>query len=58
MTCDGGKASTHHRLWLGCTRLNGKHMMWAWISLFWVGFTDFYIRMVSMGVITDLNTWD
>ncbi|RMG94764.1 MAG: succinate dehydrogenase [Deltaproteobacteria bacterium] len=58
MTCDGGKASTHHRLWLGCSRLNGKHMLWAWLSLFWVGFTDFYIRMVSMGVITDLNTWD
>src|SRR6185436_905890 len=30
--------------------LNRRHMTWAWISLFWVGFTDFYIRMVSMGV--------
>jgi hypothetical protein len=29
------------------------HMMWAWISLFWVGFTDLYIRLVSMGIITD-----
>ena len=33
--------------------LNGKHMMWAWISLFWVGFTDFYIRMCAAGHITD-----
>jgi hypothetical protein len=30
-----------------------NHMMWAWISLFWVGFTDLYIRLVSMGIITD-----
>jgi hypothetical protein len=28
-------------------------MMWAWFSLFWVGFTDAYIRLCSMGVITD-----
>lgn len=33
--------------------LNRRHMMWAWISLFWVGFTDFYVRMVSMGVWSD-----
>ncbi len=35
--------------------LNRKHMIWAWASLFWVGFTDFYIRMVSMGVFTDFR---
>jgi hypothetical protein len=35
--------------------LNRRHMMWAWISLFWVGFTDFYVRMVSMGYIKDLH---
>jgi hypothetical protein len=33
--------------------LNRNHMKWAWTSLIWVGFTDFYIRMVSMGVWTD-----
>ena len=27
------------------------------MSLFWVGFTDVYVRLVSMGVITDFNTW-
>jgi hypothetical protein len=26
--------------------------------LFWVAFTDFYVRMVAMGYITDLNTWN
>jgi hypothetical protein len=33
-------------------------MPFAWLSLFWVGFTDLYIRLTSMGLITDLNTWD
>jgi len=29
--------------------LNRKHMVWAWCSLFWVGFSDLYVRMCSMG---------
>ena len=33
--------------------LNKRHMMWAWISLFWVGFTDVYIRLCAMGKIHD-----
>jgi len=33
--------------------LNRKHMMWAWFSLFWVAFTDIYVRLCSMGVWTD-----
>jgi len=33
--------------------LNRGHMQWAWISLFWVGFTDAYIRMCSAGWIAD-----
>ncbi|MDX1565405.1 MAG: hypothetical protein R3236_08375 [Phycisphaeraceae bacterium] len=33
--------------------LNKKHMLFAWISLFWVGFTDFYVRMCSMGIWSD-----
>jgi hypothetical protein len=35
--------------------LNSRHMMWAWISLFWVGFTDLYIRLCSMGVWHDVR---
>jgi hypothetical protein len=30
-------------------------MEWAWFSLFSVGFTDFYIRMCSLGIWTDLR---
>jgi hypothetical protein len=33
--------------------LNRRHMLWAWLSLFWVGFTDFYVRICSMGIIRD-----
>ncbi|MCH7732141.1 MAG: succinate dehydrogenase [Candidatus Marinimicrobia bacterium] len=43
--------------WRFVSFLNGKHQMFAWLSLFWVGFSDVYVRLVSMGFITDLNTW-
>lgn len=33
--------------------LNRGHMRWAWGSLFWVAFSDFYVRMCSMGIFTD-----
>jgi hypothetical protein len=35
--------------------LNRKHMLWAWCSLFTVGFSDLYVRLCSMGVWTDLR---
>ncbi len=35
--------------------LNRRHMLWAWMSLFWVGFSDLYVRLCSMGVWTDLR---
>jgi hypothetical protein len=40
-------------LWRGITRLNEKHPAFAWLSLFSVGLTDLYIRLVSMGIIRD-----
>ena len=33
--------------------LNRRHMLWAWMSLCWVGFSDIYVRLCSMGVWTD-----
>ncbi len=33
--------------------LNRKHMNWAWCSLFWVGFSDVYVRLCSMGIWSD-----
>jgi hypothetical protein len=35
--------------------LNRHHPKWAWFSLVFVGFTDVYIRLCSMGVIHDLR---
>ena len=33
--------------------LNQRHMLYAWMSLFWVGFTDLYVRLCSMGILHD-----
>jgi hypothetical protein len=35
--------------------LNRKHMLFAWLSLFWVGFSDIYVRLCSMGIWTDFR---
>jgi hypothetical protein len=35
--------------------LNRWHMNWAWASLFSVAFSDIYIRLVAMGVWTDVR---
>ena len=35
--------------------LNARHMLFAWISLFVVGGTDVYIRLCSMGIISDFR---
>lgn len=55
-SCDGG-ASTAHNAWKFTTWLNQRHMLFAWVSLFWIALADLYIRLVSMGVIPDINTW-
>jgi hypothetical protein len=49
------RAKARYRLWLLITRLNERHPMFAWLSLFSVGLTDVYIRLVAMGVIRDLR---
>lgn len=51
-SCDGS-AKVRHGLWKMVTHLNEKHMLWAWCSLFSVGFTDFYVRSVAAGWWTD-----
>ncbi len=48
-TCDAA-SSTRHGAWKRVSWFNGRHMLFAWMSLVWVGFADFYVRMVSMGV--------
>lgn len=36
---------------VGC--LNQRHMLFAWLSLFWVGFSDLYVRLCAMGIWID-----
>ncbi|MDP6932110.1 MAG: succinate dehydrogenase, partial [Myxococcota bacterium] len=50
-------SQTRHGIWKRITWLNERHMLWAWISMIWVGLTDYYVRMVALGHITDFNTW-
>jgi hypothetical protein len=35
--------------------LNRRHMLWAWMSLFWVGFTDVYVRLCAMDIWHDIR---
>lgn len=44
-----------YQAWRGVTFLNERHMLLAWTSLITVGFTDFYIRMLKVGVFHDLR---
>jgi hypothetical protein len=46
-------APARYRIWHFITRLNEKHPTFAWLSLFSVGLTDLYIRLLAMGYIRD-----
>lgn len=52
-SCD--KAKTQFKIWQMVTHLNHHHMLWAWLSLFSVGFTDFYIRSVCTGAMNPIT---
>ncbi len=54
-SCPGSEL--RHKAWERVSFLNRHHMLFAWLSLFWVGFSDVYVRLVSMGVWRDINTW-
>jgi len=41
------------RVYLCAGCFNRRHMLWAWMSLFWVAFSDIYIRLCSMGTWHD-----
>ena len=38
---------TRFKLWSAVSVLNRNHQLFAWISLFWVGFTDIYVRFIA-----------
>jgi hypothetical protein len=49
------ESPTCRTLYKGCSALNKRHMLWAWMSLFSVMFADVYVRLCSMGVWKDLR---
>jgi hypothetical protein len=55
MSC--GHNTVKYGAWKKASWLNARHMIFAWVSLVWVGLTDLYVRLASMGVIKDYNTW-
>ncbi len=44
-----------HAAWRGTSLLNERHMLFAWLSLFSVGLSDLYVRLVATGAIRDLR---
>jgi hypothetical protein len=44
-----------HSAWQSASFLNEHHMLFAWMSLFSVGLSDLYIRLVASGTIQDLR---
>lgn len=53
----GSTVRVQRGLWQKVSYLNARHMLFAWASLFWVGFSDLYVRLISMGIIHDWSTW-
>jgi hypothetical protein len=57
----GGKLkhfSSHplrYKAWQQISKLNGRHMQLAWVSLIWLVITDLYIVLLASGTISDLR---
>jgi len=43
-----------YQAWRCVSCFTRRHMIWAWFSLVWVGFTDAYVRLCSNGTWTDV----
>src|SRR5437016_5406158 len=49
------KSPTCYRAYTCVSCFNRRHMLWAWLSLFWVGFSDLYVRLCAMGIWHDVR---
>jgi hypothetical protein len=50
-----GDSSLRRSAYACTTSLNERHMLFAWASLFVVGFADLYVRLCAMGIWTDVR---
>jgi hypothetical protein len=46
---------TRYKAWTLISKLNAKHMQWAWISMIGVALTDLYVFLLASGTISDLR---
>jgi hypothetical protein len=53
-SCVSGAAS-RRKTWRLLSAGNEHHMLFAWLSLFSVGFADFYVRLVASGALRDVR---
>ena len=44
-----------HRSYVCVSALNRRHMLFAWLSLFGVAFSDVYVRLCAMGIWQDFR---
>jgi hypothetical protein len=49
------KHPVRYRMWTLVSRLNARHMQFAWLSLVWVALADLYVSLVASGTLTDLR---
>tara|TARA_B100000029_G_scaffold286829_1_gene280561 strand:- start:672 stop:1514 length:843 start_codon:yes stop_codon:yes gene_type:complete len=54
---DTPAGNLRHGLWRIVSALNKNHMLFAWLSLFMVGFADFYVWMVARETVIDKALW-
>jgi hypothetical protein len=47
------KHPVRYQLWTWVSRLNTRHGLYAWLSLFSVAIADFYVYLLANGTITD-----
>ncbi|WP_299556602.1 hypothetical protein [uncultured Mycolicibacterium sp.] len=49
------KHPVRYWMWTQVSRINTRHMLWAWITLGTLVLTDLYIMLVASGTISDLR---
>jgi hypothetical protein len=47
------KHPVRYRMWSWVSRLNGRHSLYAWLSLFSVALTDLYVLLLASGTFSD-----
>ena len=55
MSC--GEQTVKYQAWKKVSWLNSRHQLFAWCSLVSVMSADLYVRLCSMGVLTDVRLY-